>query len=152
MADDLVVQNLRNHLRVLGICWLAYGLLRILVAIWLVFFSNTATMMFGALLNRVPNPFAMMSDFHLFYGFLIAFSAICGVLGFLAGLALLAGQQIGRKIALLAAFLSLSSIPLGTTLGIYSLIILLPSGFRSMPAVAANSHSTNLRGQPVTMA
>ena len=42
------------------------------------------------------------------------------------GLALLAGQRFGRTLALIAGFLSLSEIPLGLTLGVYSLIVLLP--------------------------
>jgi len=81
--------------------------------------------MFGALLNRVPDPFRMMDTFHFVYGLLVAISAVCGILGLMAGLALLTGSRPGRALAILAAFLSLSSIPLGTTLGIYSLIILL---------------------------
>jgi hypothetical protein len=44
----------------------------------------------------------------------------------LAGLALLANRRPARKLALLAAFLSVSEIPIGTTLGIYTLIVLLP--------------------------
>jgi hypothetical protein len=150
MADHNIVQNLSKQLRILGVCWLLYGLLRVAAGIWLIFFSNTATLMFGALLNRVPNPFAMMSAFHLAYGFLIAFSIVLGILGFLAGLSLLVDQRVGRTVTLLAAFLSLSSIPLGTTLGIYSLIVLLPVTLATRNSIQANRHSENLRGQHVT--
>ncbi len=125
-SDDLATRNASTHLRILGICWIVYGVICAASALWLISFTNTATVMFGALLNRVPNPFAMMSDFHFMYGLTIIFSIACGVLGVLAGLALLAGQRFGRTMALIAAFLSLSSIPLGTTLGIYTLILLLP--------------------------
>jgi hypothetical protein len=45
----------------------------------------------------------------------------------MAGPALLAGRQPGRTLALIAGFLSLSDIPLGTTLGIYALVVLLPT-------------------------
>jgi hypothetical protein len=82
--------------------------------------------MFGALLNRVPDPFALMADFHVLYAMLIALSVVCGILGIIAGLALLAGNRSGRMLALIAGFLSLCNIPLGTTLGIYTLIVLLP--------------------------
>jgi hypothetical protein len=47
-------------------------------------------------------------------------------LGLTAGLALLGGQQSGRRLALIAGFLSLSNIPLGTALGVYTLVVLLP--------------------------
>jgi hypothetical protein len=49
----------------LGILWALYGISRLIIALVLVVFSATATLMFGALLSRVPNPFALMSDFHL---------------------------------------------------------------------------------------
>jgi hypothetical protein len=138
-TDDLSARDITRHFRILGICWVAYGILRLVTAVWLAFFTSTATLMFGALLNRVPDPFTMMSAFHLFYGFLVALSAICGILGILAGLALLSGARSGRALAIFAGFLSLSSIPIGTTLGIYSLIVLLVWTTRhssaSIPAV-----------------
>jgi hypothetical protein len=82
--------------------------------------------MFGTLLNRVPDPFTLMTDFHVLYAIMIALSAVCGILGIIAGLALLAGNRSARTLALIAGFLSLSNIPLGTTLGIYTLVVLLP--------------------------
>jgi hypothetical protein len=88
--------------------------------------------MFGALLNRVPNPFALMGDFHIIYAGLVVLSLFCGLFGILAGLALLANQRSARMLALLAAFLSVSEIPFGTTLGIYTLMLLLP--IRAVPS------------------
>lgn len=110
----------------LGVCWLIYGILRLVMAVFLFLFGTTATLMFGALLTRVPNPFALMSDFHLLYTAIIALSILAGLFGILAGLALLANQVQARMLALVAALLSVSEIPFGTTLGIYTLIVLLP--------------------------
>ena len=118
--------NLSGHGRILGLCWLLYGILRLLVGICLILFSGTATVMFGALLDRVPNPFALMSDFHIVYAGIVVLAFLCGLFGVLAGVALLANQRPARTLALVAAFLSVSQIPLGTTLGIYNLIALLP--------------------------
>src|ERR1700737_3853455 len=115
-SDDHVAQYRDSHSRILGICWVIYGVLRLLAAVWLVSFSNTATVMFGALLGRVPDPFTMMNFFHLFYILLVALAVVCGVLGLLAGWALLARQRSGRILALMAGVLSLSEIPLGITL------------------------------------
>jgi hypothetical protein len=151
ITEETVTQHLSRHYRILGACWLLYGFFCLIAALRLVFFANTATVMFGALLNRVPDPFTMMSNFHFFYGVLIVLSVVCGVLGVLAGLGLLAGQRFGSGIALLAAFLSLSSIPLGTTLGIYTLIILLPLSAWHTSAVLADTRSSSLSGQIVTM-
>ncbi len=116
-----------GHRGILGACWLVYGILRLLMGVWLVLFSKTATFMFGALLDRVPNPFALMRDFHFVYAGIVVLSVLCGLFGVLAGLALLANQGFARTLALVAAFFSVSEIPFGTTLGIYTLIVLLPS-------------------------
>jgi len=123
-ADAGADSRLRGHGRVLGLCWIVYGILRLAMALWLALFTGTATVMFGALLQRVANPFAMMSDFHVLYVLLIVLSVVCGIVGLLAGIAILGGG--GRKLALAAAFLSVSEIPFGTTLGIYTLVIFLP--------------------------
>jgi hypothetical protein len=65
----------------------------------------------------------LMGAFHFLYAATIVLSVVCGVLGLLAGLALLGGQRSGRTLCLIAGFLSLPNIPLGTTLGIYTLIV-----------------------------
>lgn len=125
--------KLSGNRPILSVCWIVYGILRVLIGIWLVLFSGTATVMFGALLNRVPNPFALMSDFHVLYAATVVLSFFCGLFGLLAGLALLANQGPARMLALLASFLSLSEIPIGLTLGVYTLIVLLPARGVSSP-------------------
>lgn len=125
--DEVRVGNPGGQRGILGACWVVYGVLRVAVGIWLVLFSGTATVMFGALLSRVANPFALMSDFHVVYTAIVILSFLCGIFGLLAGLALLAGSGPARTLSLLAAFLSVSEIPFGTTLGIYTLIVLLPA-------------------------
>jgi hypothetical protein len=81
--------------------------------------------MFGALLTRVPDPYTLMTTFHILYIAAVIVTALSGVLGLFAGLALLAGRSSARSLSLVAAFLSLSDLPLGTTLGIYTLIVFL---------------------------
>jgi uncharacterized membrane protein len=125
-SHDPVAPSLSGHLRTLGICWIVYGVIRLIMAVCLVIYGSTATVMFGTLLNRVPDPLTLMGVFHSMYTVMIALSAVCGILGLMAGLALLAERRSGRTLALVAGFLSLSNIPLGTTLGIYTLVMLLP--------------------------
>jgi len=67
----------------------------------------------------------MMDLFHFLYGLRIVVAVATGILGIIAGSGLLAGSRAAHILAIFAAFLSLSSIPLGTTLGIYTLIVLL---------------------------
>jgi len=125
--------DLSGHRGVFGACWLIYGIFRLVMGICLVGLSGTATVMFGALLDRVPNPFALMRDFHIVYTGVVVLAFLCGVFGVLAGLALLANQRPARTLALIAAFLSVSGIPFGTTLGIYTLVVFLPSRAVSSP-------------------
>jgi uncharacterized membrane protein len=106
----------------LGSLWIVYGIIRLAAAILLVLYSGTATVMFGALLSRVPDPFTLMSIFHLLYVVAIIVTVLAGLFGVLAGLALLAERASARSLSLAAGFLSLCDIPLGTTLGIYTLI------------------------------
>src|SRR5271156_5448584 len=125
MASDATVNNDLASYKTLAVCWIVYGIFRIAAAVWLVSFTPVATVMFGALLVRVRDAESMMSAFHFFYAFSIILSAVCGVIGLLAGLALLAGQRLGRILALIAAFLSLSELPVGIPLGVYTLVALL---------------------------
>ena len=122
-SDDLVAPGLGNHAGRLGICWVIYGVIRLAMAVFLVIFGGTATLMFGALLNRVADPFTLMGTFHFLYAVAVVLSAVCGLLGLLAGLALLGGHRSGRTLCLIAGFLALPNLPLGTTLGIYTLIV-----------------------------
>lgn len=118
-------EHLPSNYRTLGVCWVIYGVIRLLVAVWLIGFSATATVMFGALLTRVPDPYSLMSAFHLLYLLAIVWSFVAGLLAIAAGLALLGGKAAGRLLGILAAFFSVTEIPLGITIGTYTLIVLL---------------------------
>jgi hypothetical protein len=109
----------------LGACWIVYGVARLIIAAWLAAFSATSTVMFGALLTRVPNPYSLMDAFHVFYIVAVAWSVTCGIVGIFAGIALLTTHASARVLSLIAAFLSVSEIPLGLVLGIYTLLIFL---------------------------
>lgn len=110
----------------LGIFWILYGLLRLAAAVGMFFFASQATLMFGALLNRVANPFMLMDIFHIAYMCAIALAVACGVIGIMAGMALRGGGRSARTLGIVAGVLALSNIPVGTTLGIYTLVVLIP--------------------------
>lgn len=126
-TEHLAVRATTGSHQILGLCWLIYGFARILLAVWLIAFESTATVMFGSLLSRVANPFTLMDTFHFFYAVVIVYSIICGVLAALAGLALLTGWSSARALALWAGFLSLPELPLGLMLGVYTVVRLLPT-------------------------
>jgi hypothetical protein len=110
----------------LGLCWIIYGIVRLLIAVWMVNFTPVATVMFGALLVRVADPYSLMSEFHIFYTFAIVLSLVCGVIGLLAGISLLSGWRTSRVLGIAASFLALSELPVGIALGIYTLLVLFP--------------------------
>jgi hypothetical protein len=124
MSSD-TTERMSVHQSPLGLCWIVFGIFRLIVALWMFSFAGTATVMFGAILTRVPNPSSLMSAFHLIYTGWIILSAASGILGILAGITLLSGAGISRILALAAAFFSVAFIPVGTTLGIYTLILFL---------------------------
>ncbi len=106
----------------LGALWIAYGIVRLILAFWLIFFYTTATLMFGAMLGRVPDPFTLMDVFHFFYIAGIAWTLLSGVFGIFAGLAIRGTRGISRAWFLAADFLALPDIPFGTILGVYTLV------------------------------
>ena len=125
MSTAATAQNPRANSSTLGALWIVYAILRLVAVILLVLYAATATVMFGALLTRVTDYQTFMAIFHILYIAAIIVTALSGLFGLLAGLALLAGKS-ARTLSLVASFLSLSDLPLGTTLGIYTLIVFLP--------------------------
>jgi predicted small integral membrane protein len=112
--------NNRSSYSGLGACWIVYGLLRLVSAVFLVMYARVATVMFGALLVRVADYVPAMEIFHACYIFAIILSVLCGIFGVLGGLALL--RQRTSRLAVIGAFLSLSELPIGITLGVYTLL------------------------------
>jgi len=117
-------QNPRANSTTLGALWVVYAILRLVAVILLVLYSGTATVMFGALLTRVADFVTFMAVFHILYIAAIIVTALSGLFSLLAGAALLTGKS-ARTLSLFAAFLSVHDLPLGTTLGIYTLIVFL---------------------------
>jgi hypothetical protein len=115
----------------LGIAWVLYGLLRLIMALGVFIFSPTLTLMWGALLTRVPNPFALMDYFHFFLVFAIILGIVAGVVSIIAGLSLMSRGAAARSMGLIAAFFGLINGPLGVALGAYTLVVLVPSSERA---------------------
>jgi len=117
-------QNPRANSTTLGALWIVYAIFRLIAAVLMVLYAGTATVMFGALLTRVADFVTFMAIFHVLYIAAIVVTALSALFSLLAGAALLSGKS-ARSFSLVAAFLSLHDLPLGTTLGIYTLIVTL---------------------------
>jgi hypothetical protein len=117
-------------MRSLGILWILYGLLRFVGAIGVFLYSGTLTLMWGALLNRVPNPFILMDLFHTVLTCVIILGIVAGAVSIIAGLNLMSGGRSARWLGLLVAFFGLTSGPLGVALGAHTLVVLGPGNAR----------------------
>jgi hypothetical protein len=127
MVNNTLTLTSSGRAGTLGVLWAIYGISRLIIALVLTFFSGTATLMFGALLSRVPNPFALMADFHLLYVCIIVWNILSGIVALVAAADLLARRRSARAIAILAAFIALPVPFFGIMLGVYTLFVLFPS-------------------------
>ena len=118
-----------GHVRLLGILWLAISALRLIPGLFLVALG-------GARLfpPDVP-PFVHAVLPAIGMAFLI-----CAGIGIAAGCGLLARQPWARMLAIIFGAFSLIDIPFGTSIGIYTLWVLLPAEseqeYRSMSHAA----------------
>jgi hypothetical protein len=114
-----------SNWRTLGTLWILYGAIRLAVAAAMVIYWGVATVMFGALLSRVGNPYFWMDMFHFWYAAAIIITILAGIFGLIGGAALLTGRGSARTLSLVASFFSVSDLPCGTTLGIYTMVLFL---------------------------
>jgi hypothetical protein len=112
--------------RTLGLLWFLYAVLRFAGAAFIVVYEGTLTVMWGALLTRVPNALALMSLFHLFLIFAVVLNILAGIFSLLAAIALFGRAGSSRTLALVASFFALINGPLGIALGAFTLVIFLP--------------------------
>src|ERR1700677_2167016 len=124
-AVELRRSRVREHVRLVGILWMAYSSLYIMAGLGLLV---VVKVIFGGLIHipNGPSPEAsiwMRPLFSFMAWLLIAIAAT----GFFTGWGLLQREAWARPVALVAGFLALLRIPLGTALGIYTLWVLLPS-------------------------
>jgi len=122
------VTETRGTYRTFGVLWLLYAILRFAGAAFILVYSTTLTLMWGAIITRVPNPFALMSFFHVFLTFALVLSIVAGIFALLAAIALLGGTGSSRTLALVASFFALINGPLGIALGAYTLVVFVPRG------------------------
>ena len=110
--------RVQQHLQLLGILWIAYSAFKLLGA-FAVFFVGR--FIFGQIhIPEMPNFLpGLMSGIGWL---LLAWS----VVGIAAGWGLLQREPWARVLALVLAFLSLLNVPLGTALGVFTLVVLLP--------------------------
>ena len=122
---ELRRSRVREHIRLVGILWMAYSALHVVTGMVLIVIAET---IFGRVIHIPHGPppeiTAWLRPLISFFGWLILAKAAAG---FIAGWGLLERQDWARTVALVVAFIALLSVPIGTALGIYTLWVLLPN-------------------------
>jgi ABC-type spermidine/putrescine transport system permease subunit II len=107
----------------LGILWVIYGLICIVKAAGIVVYSATLTLMWGALLNRVADPFFWMNLFHTWLIGAVVVLILTAIFSFVAAVTLMQSRGSGRALTLVASVLAIITGPLGIALGTYTMIV-----------------------------
>ena len=107
----------------LGGLWLGYGSLRILEVAAIVAFSSSLRLMWGALLERVPNPVPWMTAFDVAMVLIVAWAVVSAFFAFVAGVTL-RREPASRTDGIIAALLALPDLPFGIVLGAFTLVAL----------------------------
>ena len=110
-----------NQLTLLSSLWFAMGALRLLATL-AVFMIGSVMLPMIIAHAREPIPFPI----HILMAWIGVFVGFTALLTFVAGWGLYKREPWGRTFALVMAFLNLMSVPFGTALGIYTLVVLLP--------------------------
>jgi hypothetical protein len=122
---ELQRSRVREHVRLVGILWMAYSSLYVIAGVAVMVVAHTVfsgTFHFNG--GPPPEVRVWLRPLLTFFGWLILALAATG---FFTGWGLLQREAWARPVALVFGFLSLLRIPLGTALGIYTLWVLLPS-------------------------
>ncbi len=117
--------RVQEHVRLVGILWIAYSALSLVGGIVLYVVAHT---LFGNVIHIPNGPPPELTSWlrpllTFFSGLILAKAAA----GFIAGWGLLQREHWARVVTLVVGFVALFNVPLGTALGIYTLWVLLPS-------------------------
>ena len=111
----ILLSRVEQHVKLLGILWIAYCLLEALGGCALMIIANT---IFGR--NSTHPAFL-----HPLLSGIAIFLLVKALLSLIAGLGLLERQNWARTLALVMAIFALLNLPFGTALGIYTLWVLM---------------------------
>jgi predicted nucleic acid-binding Zn ribbon protein len=130
--------RVREHVRLLGILWMAYSALHVVAGVVVLLISKLVVVrLLEAPGGPPPEVMIWLRPLISMVGWLILAKA---AIGFVSGWGLLQHEDWARVVALVIGFLALLSVPVGTALGIYTLWVLLPAKsedeYRALAAAA----------------
>lgn len=116
--------RVQEHVRLLGILWLAYSAFHVVGGIVLIVLANTLFVH----LRDFGGPPQVGEFLHPLLSVIGVFLLIKAAAGLAAGWGLLQREPWARVLTIVLAFISMfTNIPIGTALGIYTLWVLLPA-------------------------
>lgn len=114
--------RVESHLSVLGVLWIAYGIMHAIGACAVYFARYFVFGGYGPPESQVP----------WFIGPVLQavaiFLLVTGIIGLVAGVGLIRAELWARPLIIALAFVSLLNAPFGTALGVYTLWVLLGTG------------------------
>ena len=119
--------RVQEHVKLLGILWIAYSVLHLLGAAFLLLIGHTilsSSFHFPNQPPEFPQILQMIRPIVHFIGLILVIKSAAGLI---AGWGLLQRESWARILALVVGFIALLHVPLGTALGIYTLWVLLPA-------------------------
>ncbi len=125
VAPFLRHSRVGEHIRMVGILWLALSALNAVVGLVLLVLANVVF----AHLHEMGAPADVPTGFlHSLFGAIGVLILAKAAAGFIAGWGLLQREPWARMLTIVLAFIALFHVPFGTALGIYTLWVLLPAG------------------------
>lgn len=116
-------ENMDKHAQLIGILWIVYGVLSlfggIIVLVVLLSLSTIPDISYGELGRSGPYVLRIIAIC------VSSFLFILGIPKIIGGLGLQKRKEWARILLMIMSFLSLLNIPLGTALGIYSIVYLM---------------------------
>jgi hypothetical protein len=117
---------MQDHVRILGIVHIVFGLIGICVAfLMLVIFGVGTLGIAGAAAQEDPEALVAIPIVAAILSFVVFFIALLSLPGILAGWGLLNYKPWARILAIVLSALNLLSVPIGTVIGAYGLWVLL---------------------------
>jgi len=104
-----------------------YSAFRILMGAWTLAFSHYFLPVVWNFMPSDLKNFPILDMLHGIYVVTFLYALAAGIAGIVAAWSLQQRKPWGRTMALIIAFISMINIPFGTALGVYTVIVLLPS-------------------------
>lgn len=108
---------MKDHINILGILWIVFGALSLFAALFILLLFFGITLIPGV-------DFAAGGILKVIGVIVGTYLGLLGLPKIIGGIGLLNGREWGRVIVIIMSFLSLVNVPVGTALGVYSLIVL----------------------------